>query len=242
MSAQPTTAMMLAAGLGTRMRPLTLTTPKPLVEVAGKALIDWTLDQLAASGVTEAVVNVHHLADQLRRHLAQRQRPGIVISDESERLLDTGGGVMKALPLLGSVPFFTCNCDAIIVDAPGQPTAFTRLTAAWDDAQHDVVMLVHPIETGHGFDGAGDFFVDGDGRMRRRAGATSAPYVYAGAYLMHPRVLATEKIEPFSMNRIWDRAIAADRMRAVIHTGDWYHVGTPEAVPATTDLLRRSAA
>ncbi len=242
MAAHPTTAMLLAAGLGTRMRPLTLTMPKPLVEVAGKPLIDWTLDQLAASGVTEAVVNVHYLADLLRRHLAHRQRPGIVISDETERLLDTGGGVIKALPLLGAAPFFTCNCDAIIVDAPGQPNAFTRLATAWNDTQHDVVMLLHPTDTAHGFDGPGDFFADDDGRMRRRAGAASAPYVYAGAYLMHPRVLAGETAEPFSMNRIWDRAIAADRLRAVIHSGDWYHVGTPEAVPETTALLGRSAA
>jgi MurNAc alpha-1-phosphate uridylyltransferase len=243
MGAQPTSAMLLAAGLGTRMRPLTLTRPKPLVEVAGKALIDWTLDSLGEIGVTRAVVNVHYLPALMRHHLADRTAiPHIVISDETDVLLDTGGGVVKALPLLDGAPFFACNCDAIVIDRPGATSAFQRVADVWDDAHHDVVMLVHPTTTAHGFDGPGDFFVAADGTMSRRGGAASAPHVYAGVTLMHPRVLAGEPATPFSMNRIWDRAIAAGRMIGVVHDGDWYHVGTPEAVPATTALLHRSAA
>ena len=232
MSTTPTTAMLLAAGLGSRMRPLTLTTPKPLIVVGGKPLIDWTLDPLIAAGINRAVVNVHYLPDQLRRHLSAR--PEAVVSDESDALLDTGGGVVKALPHLGKSPFFVCNCDGILTNAT---TAFARVAAAWNDDHHDVVMLVHPLKTAHGFDGRGDFFVAADGALRRRGLAVEAPYIYAGVYLMHPRVLAGETAIPFSMNRVWDKAIAAGRMSAVIHDGDWFHVGTPEAVAETNTLL-----
>lgn len=230
----PTTAMLLAAGLGQRMRPVTDTIPKPLVKVAGRALIDWTLDSLGAAGIARAVVNVHYLAPLLLHHLAGRAAPRIVISDESAALLDTGGGVTKALPLLGDDAFIVCNCDAIIEDA--NVPALRRVCAAWND-QDDVVMLVHPRATAHGFDGAGDFFVETDGRMRRRGAAKQAPFVYAGLLLVHPRAFAGTKAEPFSLNRIWDKAIAAGRMRAVIHDGRWFHVGTPGAIGETEALL-----
>lgn len=230
----PQTAMLLAAGLGSRMRPVTDTMPKPLVKVAGKSLIDWMLDPLGAAGVVEAVVNVHYMAEMLRQHLATRTSPRIVISDETEHLLDTGGGVVKALPLLGPVPFFVANCDAIIHDK-NEPAA-GRLANAWTD-KIDVLMLVHPRETAHGFDGAGDFFVSDDSRMIRRGNDVTAPYVYAGLQIVHPRALAHAPAGPFSLNRIWDTALAADRMRAVIHEGDWFHVGTPEAIGATEALL-----
>jgi len=231
----PATAMLLAAGLGTRMRPLTDKMPKPMVKVGGKSLIDWTLDQLAAAGVPRAVVNIHHLAPLLAAHLAHRKKPAIFISDETERLLDTGGGVAKALPLLGSDPFFVFNCDAIICD--GETPMLERMAHAWDESKLDVLMLVHPRATAHGFDGAGDFFVDDSGNLTRRGHATEAPYVYAGAYIMHPRILAHEGPEPFSMNSIWDRTIAAGRMKALVHDGAWYHVGTPQAVSETEALL-----
>ncbi len=231
----PSTAMLLAAGLGTRMRPLTDHRPKPLVKVGGKSLIDWTLDQLATAGVPRAVVNVHHFAPMLTEHLKTRTTPAISISDESERLLDTGGGVVKALPLLGDKAFFVFNCDAIIRD---HVTSFlSRLSAAWNPAALDVLMLVHPRATAHGFDGPGDFFVDDAGTMMRRGAASSAPYVYAGAYILNPRLLAGETAQPFSMNKIWDRAIADGRMKALVHDGAWYHVGTPEAVGETEKLL-----
>ncbi len=231
----PKTAMMLAAGLGKRMRPLTDHLPKPLVKVGGKSLIDWTLDQLAAAGVPRAVVNVHHHAPLMSKHVLARQSPAIIISDETERLLDTGGGVVKALPLLGDEAFFVFNCDAIIKD--GATPMLERLAAWWDPAKLDVLMLVTPIATSHGFDGPGDFFVDADGVMTRRGSQPSAPFVYAGAYILHPRALAQEGTEPFSMNKIWDRAIQAQRMRAIVHDGPWYHVGTPQAVTATEALL-----
>ena len=228
-------AMMLAAGLGTRMRPLTDHVPKPLVKVGGRALIDWSLDQLAATNVDRAIVNVHYLAPLLVTHLAARKKPAITISDETNALLDTGGGVVKALPLLGNDAFFVFNCDAIIAD--GASPMLGRMLAAWDSAALDVLMLVHPIETAHGFDGAGDFFVEADSAMKRRGNMPRAPFVYAGVYIMHPRVLAGESAVPFSLNKIWDKAIAAGRMRALVHDGAWYHVGTPEAVSATERLL-----
>jgi len=230
-------AMMLAAGLGTRMRPITDHTPKPLVKVGGKALIDWSLDQLAAAGCERAVVNVHHLAPQLVKHLAARQQPAITISDETTQLLDTGGGVVKALPLLGNQAFFVFNCDAITAD--GATPMLNRMRAAWNPETLDVLMLVTSIETAHGFDGAGDFFVDADGTMKRRGAAARAPFVYAGVIIMHPRSLANEPAAPFSMNKVWDKALAAGRMKALVHDGAWYHVGTPEAVSATDKLLAR---
>lgn len=229
-----TKAMLLAAGLGQRMRPVTDTMPKPMVSVGGKRLIDWTLDSLPAGGVSEAVVNVHYLAPLLVRHLAGRSNPHVTISDETDQLMDTGGGVAKALPLLGADPFFVCNCDAIILD--GAVPAARRLVNGWNDAL-DVLMLVHPRETAHGFDGPGDFFVAADGRMTRRGTAAEAPYVYAGLFLMHPRAMAGAAVEPFSLNRIWDKAIAHDRMRAIVHDGRWFHVGTPEAIGETDALL-----
>lgn len=240
MRRMPSTAMVLAAGLGLRMRPLTLDLPKPLVKVAGKTLLDWTLDMAAARGVAKAVINVHHLGDKIITHTAKRQRPAVLISDETDQLLDTGGGIVKALPLLGDAPFFVFNGDGILID--GETPTLRRLAEAWDPDQHDVLMLVHPRESAHGFDGAGDFFVSGDGRLHRRGPAPSAPFVYAGAYIMHPRILAGEKPQPFSMNRVWDTAIAADRMAALVHDGAWFHVGTPEAVGNTEILLGRMAA
>jgi MurNAc alpha-1-phosphate uridylyltransferase len=227
--------MLLAAGLGTRMRPLTDTMPKPMVKVGGKSLIDWTLDQLAVAGVPRAVVNIHHHAPMLAAHLSHRQTPAILISDETERLLDTGGGVAKALPLLGEDAFLVFNCDAVIRD--GATPMLARMANAWNEIDLDVLMLVHPRATAHGFDGAGDFFVDDGGQMTRRGTAAEAPYVYAGAYIIHPRILADEPVEPFSMNKIWDRAIAAGRMKALIHDGAWYHVGTPQAATETEALL-----
>ena len=228
-------AMMLAAGLGTRMRPITDHTPKPLVKVGGKALIDWSLDQLAAAGCERAVVNVHHLAPQLVTHLGTRKKPAITISDETALLLDTGGGVVKALPLLGNDAFFVFNCDAITMD--GATPMLNRMRAAWNPNTLDVLMLVTPMKTAHGFDGAGDFFVEADGAMKRRGTAPHAPYVYAGVTIMHPRALAGQAAVPFSMNKVWDKALAAGRMKALVHDGAWYHVGTPEAVADTEKRL-----
>jgi len=229
----PKTAMLLAAGLGTRMRPLTDNMPKPLIEVGGKALIDWTLDQIAEAGVETAVVNVHHKAQMLTDHSRGRDKPKIFISDETALLLDTGGGVVKALPLLGDAPFFVLNCDGILLGRP-----IESLMRIWKPDEIDIAMLVHPRETAHGFDGAGDFFVDETGHLERRGKANAAPFVYAGAYILHPRVLKNRTPEPFSMNEIWDKAITAGRMKAVVHAGEWFHVGTPDAVGKTDAALR----
>lgn len=231
----PDTVMLLAAGLGTRMRPVSLATPKPLIEVGGRALIDWCLDLAIAGGLNRAVVNVHHLADDLTRHLKAEKRVSVQISDERARLLETGGGVVKALPLLGPAPFFVMGTDAVIVDR-GQ-SSFARMIDAWRAFNVDCVMLLHPLATARGFDGAGDFFCGDDGRITRRGSAARAPFVYAGLYLVHPHVFASEPAEPFSMNRVWDRLIAADRLRAVVHKGLWFHVGTPDAIASTTAAL-----
>jgi N-acetyl-alpha-D-muramate 1-phosphate uridylyltransferase len=232
----PKTAMLLAAGLGTRMRPLTERTPKPLIKVGGKALIDWSLDQLAAADIQTAVVNVHHLAPRLITHLKSRAKPAVVISDETDRLLDTGGGITKALPLLGPEPFFVFGCDTVTLD--GKNPALRRLADEWSGDELDVLMLVHPLETACGFDGPGDFFLNSVGHLSRRGDAAHAPYVYTGIQIVHPRAFKNEMANPFSMNKIWDRAIAARRMKAIVHDGAWFHVGTPDAVDNTDAALR----
>jgi len=233
-----TTVMILAAGLGTRMRPITDTLPKPLVRVGGKALIDWTLDEFAASGVATAVVNVHHLAPLIRAHLDARTSPRIVVSDESERLLETGGGIVKALPLLGDRPFLAANTDAFTVGASLR--AAERLLTSWDDSV-DALLLLHPMEKTHGFDGAGDFSIDTHGFITPRGMQAAAPYAYAGIQLLRPSAFENEKPEPFSMWRIWTRLMTAGRLKGVVQDGDWYHVGTPEAVAATNKQLAARA-
>ncbi|MDX2144122.1 MAG: nucleotidyltransferase family protein [Rhodospirillaceae bacterium] len=229
-----TTAMILAAGLGTRMRPVTDTIPKPLIKVGGKALIDWTIDEFAAGGVTRAVVNVHHLAPQLRDHLAARKTPRIAISDETERLLETGGGIVKALPLLGPAPFFAANTDAFTVGSSRTATAW--MLSIWDETL-DAVLLLHPIEHTKGFDGPGDFFIEPQGQLRRRGQAAHAPLVYAGMQLLRPNAFSGMAAEPFSMNVVWNRLMAAGRLRGVVQDGDWFHVGTPEAIASTERVL-----
>ncbi|MBL8631326.1 MAG: nucleotidyltransferase family protein [Rhodospirillaceae bacterium] len=230
------TAMVLAAGLGTRMRPITDTLPKPLIKVGGKALMDWPLDEFAKAGVKRAVVNVHHLAPLVRNHVKHRFRPEILISDETEQLLETGGGILKALPMIGDAPFYAVNTDAFTVGA-SKPSP-VALQDAFDDSV-DVVLLLHPIKHTYGFDGAGDFFVEPDGRLRRRGSASAAPYVYAGMQIIRPHVFAGLKIEPFSMNRIWDPLIAKGRLRGVVQDGTWFHVGMPDAITATESILAR---
>lgn len=229
------TAMVLAAGLGTRMRPITDTMPKPLIKIGGKALIDWMLDEFAAAGVSRAVVNVHHLADQVRRHVMSRTRPAITISDETDLLLETGGGILKALPLLGDRPFFAANTDAFTFGA--SRSGLERLTEAFDDGV-DAVLLLHPIARTHGFDGAGDFFLDAAGHVARRGTRPAAPFVYAGVQLLRPAIFTGQRLEPFSMNRLWDPLIRAGRLKGVTQDGEWFHVGTPEAIAQTEVLLR----
>ncbi len=235
MSQPITTAMLLTAGLGTRMRPITDTLPKPLVHVGGKALIDWVLDDFATGGITKAVVNIHHLPALVRAHVATRTTPRIVISDETDQLLETGGGIVKALPLLGDAPFFVANTDAFTVAS--SISAVERLKAAWSDSV-DALLLLHPTAKTHGYDGAGDFFIAPHGRLTPRGTHAQAPLVYAGIQLLRPTIFAGEKPEPFSVWRIWQRLMGAGRLAGVVQDGEWFHVGTPQAIGATDDKLK----
>ena len=233
-------AMVLAAGLGTRMRPLTDTLPKPLVPVAGKALIDHVLDRLADAGVTTAVVNVHHMADAIERHLKDRTQPKTLISDERGELLDTGGGVVKALPLLGERPFFHVNSDTIWIE--GVTPNLGRLAAMFDPAGMDAVMLLAATATSIGYEGRGDFSMAPDGRLTRRGEREVVPFVYAGAAVLSPALFANAPQDAFSLNRLFDRAIEAGRLFGLRLEGTWMHVGTPGAIRAAEAAILESVA
>ena len=231
----PNRAIVLAAGLGTRMRPYNGHIPKPLVEIGGKSLIDYSLDRLAAAGVERAVVNVHHLADALERHLAPRQRPHIVISDERGALLGTGGGIAKALPQLGDAPFFLVNSDTVWLD--GVKPNFTRLAEAFDPDTMDVLLLLAPTTDSIGYAGRGDFAMLPDGRLRRRREHEVVPFVYAGAAILSPVLFADVPNGAFSLTVLFDRAGANGRLFGLRLEGVWMHVGTPEAVAAAEAAL-----
>ncbi|MFW2852428.1 nucleotidyltransferase family protein [Sphingomonas sp. TX0543] len=233
----PKTAMVMAAGLGKRMRPLTATRPKPLVEVAGKALIDHVFDRLKAAGVERAVVNAHYLADALEAHLRNRVSGiEIVISDERDQLMETGGGLVKARALLGDEPFLYVNSDNLWVDGPSD--AIRLLAARWDDAAMDALLLMIPYANAHNHRGQGDFRLAADGRITGRRGrAPVAPFVWTGVQIMHPRLIADWPEGPFSTNLFWDRAIAAGRAYGMVHQGMWFDVGTPTAIGRTEALL-----
>lgn len=235
---RPTSAFVLAAGKGERMRPLTETRPKPLVPVAGTPLIDQVLDRLADAHITDAIVNVHYLADQIEDHLRDRKSPKITISDERGELLDTGGGVAKALPKLGNAPFLIHNSDSIWVEGMG--SNLDRLIDAWDDATMDSLMLVAPIATSVGYDGAGDFQMDASGRLTRQTGARLAPFVFAGVSIAHPRLFDDAPNGAFSLNRPWNAAIEKGRLFGVRLEGIWMHVGTPTAIAEAENAIANS--
>lgn len=235
---RPTSAFVLAAGKGERMRPLTETRPKPLVPVAGTPLIDQVLDRLADAHITDAIVNVHYLADQIEDHLRDRKSPKITISDERGELLDTGGGVAKALPKLGNAPFLIHNSDSIWVEGMG--SNLDRLIDAWDDATMDSLMLVAPIATSVGYDGAGDFQMDASGRLTRQTGARLAPFVFAGVSIAHPRLFDDAPNGAFSLNRPWNAAIEKGRLFGVRLEGIWMHVGTPSAIAEAENAIANS--
>jgi len=229
----PERAMVLAAGRGERMRPITSRLPKPLIMVAGRTLLDRALDRLEGAGVAAVTVNVHYLADQIEAHLGGRRRPPVTISREPE-LLDTGGGVAKALPFLGPQPFYVLNSDALWRD--GAEPALRRLAASWDDRTMDALLLVVPRSRAVGYHGRGDYDVLDDGRLQTRHGE-SAAHVFAGVQILHPRLFAEARVEPFSLKALYDRAEAAGRLFGLIHDDAWYHVGTPEALIETERLL-----
>lgn len=222
----PTTAMVLAAGLGTRMRPLTDDRPKALVEVAGRALIDHVLDRLADAGVSRAVVNVHWFADRLEAHLAKRTRPQVVISDERAELLETGGGLKKARPLLGDDPVWVANIDSVWTD---RGDALGDLARMWDPERMDAILLLARREGSIGFEGAGDVFLADDGRLTFRGEAPSAPYAYMGVHITRPQVVDDGPDGPFSLSPVWRRLADEGRLYGCVLDGDWMHVGDPQA-------------
>ncbi len=225
------TGMALAAGLGTRMRPLTDDRPKALVKVGGKALLDWALDRFAAAGVSRTIVNVHHFPDAMEAHIhAHSRAASLTVSDERDFVLETGGGVAKALPLLGEAPVFISNIDAIWVDGPERE--LDRMRAAWDGDRMDVLLLLAPLQATLGFDGAGDFFLGEDGRLAWRGDAATAPFAYAGVQIMKPSVLAGRPVARFSMVEVWRDLVPRGRVFGLPMQSFWMHVGDPQAVAA----------
>ena len=229
----PKTAMVLAAGLGTRMRPITDTLPKPLIEIGERTLLDHAIDRLMLAGVERVVVNVHHKADQVVARLARRREPQIEISHE-ETLLETGGGVRRALPLLGKW-FFVVNADILWLD--GKASALARLAAACDPDRADAVLLFQRTTAAVGYEGSGDYFLDPLGVPRRRGDREMAPFLFAGIQLLHRRLFDGVTEQRFSLNRLYDRADADGRLRAIVHDAEWYHVGTPDGLAATRTRL-----
>lgn len=228
------TAMVMAAGLGKRMRPLTATMPKPLVPVQGKPLIDHALDRLAEEGIARAIVNVHYFPDALEAHLRGRDRPTVTISDERVQLLETGGGMVKAQHLLPD-PFFCVNSDNIWLNGP--TSALQELSRFWDAGRMDALLLVVGYERATNFRGEGDFSLDPAGRLRRRQPGESVPFIYTGIQLVSKRLLRDAPDGPFSTNVLWDRAIQEDRLFGVAFTGLWFEVGTPDAIQTTEAAL-----
>ncbi|MBV8449627.1 MAG: nucleotidyltransferase family protein [Hyphomicrobiales bacterium] len=238
--AKPSRAMVLAAGLGKRMRPLTTTTPKPLIEVAGKPLLDHMLDRLVDAGVEEVVVNVHYLPALIESHLGRRRAksPRILISDERERLLETGGGVKKALRHLGGAPFLVVNTDDVWADGP-RPN-LTRLIEYWDMSRMDALLLLAPTATSFGYEGRGDFAMDPFGRLRRRRDREVCPFVFAGVSILNPSLFSDTPEGAFSLNLIFDKAAAQGRLFGLRLDGFWMHVGTPSAVAGADARLAES--
>ena len=233
----PETAMIMAAGLGKRMRPLTATKPKPLIEVAGQSLLDHVLERLRSSGVKKVVVNVHYLADSVEAHLASRAHGlEIVISDERDLLLETGGGLVKAAPLITSDPFLAVNSDNLWIDGPAD--TLRLLASQWDDSRMDALLLLVPLARAQGHKGMGDFHMDRSGRLRRRQRSHVAPFVYTGVQMLSKRLLRESPEGPFSTNILWDRAIEEGRCFGAVHHGLWFDVGTPGSIPLTEAALQ----
>ncbi|MGN6377004.1 MAG: nucleotidyltransferase family protein [Sphingomonas sp.] len=236
-AAVPETAMLMAAGLGKRMRPLTATRPKPLIKVAGRTLIDHVLDHLRTAGVKRVVVNVHYLADAIEAHLKRHaQDLDLVFSDERAQLMETGGGLVQARALIGDKPFLVANSDNLWLDGPTD--AIRALAAAWDDDKMDALLLLVPLARANCHMGQGDFYLDADGRITRwREPGRVAPFVYTGVQILSPRVIADWPEGPFSTRLFWERAIEAGRAYGFVHEGLWFDVGTPRAVKQVEAML-----
>ncbi|CTQ54534.1 UTP--glucose-1-phosphate uridylyltransferase [Roseibium album] len=238
---RPSKAMIMAAGLGKRMRPLTATTPKPLIEVNGQALIDHGMDRLVSAGVKTCVVNVHYLADLVEVHVRRRNDIEIVISDERDQLLETGGGIKKALPQLGESPFFQLNADTCYWIEGVKPN-LEHMVDAWDETRMDALLLVAETVKSVGYAGRGDFDMAKDGSLTRRLEKGVTPFAYAGAAILHPRLFEGAPDGAFSMNVLFDKAIESGRLFGVQMEGLWLHIGTPESIRAAEYAVRESAA
>jgi len=230
--------MVFAAGLGTRMRPLTDAVPKPLIKVAGKALIDHTLDRLTPAGITTAIVNVHYQAKKIEAHLLERQAPRIIVSDESNKLLGQGGGIAKALPLLGNKPFFIANSDAFWIEGPA--SNLRRLAKSWNPDKMDILLLVAAVAASIGAGSWGDFHLTQDGKLRRRAEREVAPFVYTGVGIMKPELFADKPVEVFPLSPFFSEAADHGRLWGQRLDGVWIHVGTPEALGEAEQKLGRA--
>jgi len=240
MSVKPAKAMVLAAGLGLRMRPLTEQMPKPLIQVAGRTLLDHVLDKLGDAGVKEAIVNVHYLPDQIIDHVAGRTKPRVTISDERGQVLGTGGGVVKALPLLGKAPFFHVNADTLWID--GVRPNLARLAETFDPARMDILLLMAPTASSIGYEGRGDYAMLPDGALRKRREHQVVPFVYAGAAIMSPSLFVRAPKGEFSLTKIFDAANEQERLFGLRLDGMWMHVGTPDAVQAAEEAFLESVA
>lgn len=229
-----TQAMVLAAGEGRRLRPLTEHTPKPLISVGGKTMLDHALDQLAAIGITQCVVNTHHLADQIHAHLEGRTSPNIVVSHEPD-LLDTGGGIAKALPHFNKNPFFVLNADIWWVD--GHQSCLQQLNKIWDPAKMDALLLLVPLESAIGFDGAGDYFLTPEGRAQHRGNKTAAPYIFSGIRILHPRLFEGQKVQPFSIMPLFHKAESEGRLYGTVFDGDWGDIGTLDSLKEIQEVV-----
>lgn len=230
-------AMVLAAGIGKRMRPLTATRPKPLVRVDGRPLIDHSLDKLVEAGISRTVVNVHYLPGQIEAHLAQRSAPQIAVSDESDALLETGGGMVKALPLIAADPFFCLNSDNVWLDGP--QNVFSALSDAWDPAKMDALLLLVSHARAFNYTGRGDFHLDPLGGITRRKPGRVAPFIYTGIQLVSQRLLRDAPQGAFSTGVLWDRAIEEGRLYGISHSGLWFEVGAPQMIAPTEAALQR---
>lgn len=236
MSAMPKAAMVLAAGLGTRMKALSAERPKALVPVLGKPLIDYALEKFARAGVKTIVVNVHHHAEALEAHLKKRRGMEILVSDERAKLLETGGGIKKALKLLGNAPFFAHNADSIWVE--GYASTLERMAGLFGEKTMDALLLLAPFNRAAGYEGLGDFDMAADGTLRRRAEKRVSPFAFTGLQLLHPRAFAGTPDGAFSMNLVWDKAAEAGRLYGLRLDGTWLHVGTPEGLREAEAALR----
>ena len=231
----PKHAMILAAGFGTRMRPLTEKLPKPLIEVGGRAMIDRTIDRLEDDGIEKVVVNLHHLGHLIEQHLRKRGSPEIVFSHEVE-ILNTGGGVAKALPLLGGDPFFVANSDIMWLNGP--TSTLQDLASVWDDEKMDGLLLLHPTVEAYGYSGMGDFCIDPVGLLTWRPERELAPYLFAGVQILHPRFFDDPPPGPFPLTELYSRAIENERLHGMVHEGEWFHIGSPDGLAEAENYMR----